>query len=125
MVQGDAKLPDEIEPQIDMVLNNIMMQKLHKMTNEEFEAYKASYAKELLEPPLGFSEEIGHFWPVLARGNVCPDKALQLLKYLREELTSKDQIIDAWRSVIYGKHSKVVVKYFSDTMAVPAPPTLE
>merc|ERR1719171_635020 len=55
MVQGDAKLPDEIEPQIEMVLNNIMHKKLTEMTNEEFEAYKASYAKELLEPPLGFS----------------------------------------------------------------------
>merc|ERR1719379_125830 len=100
MVQGDAKLPDDIEPQMEMVLNNIMEKKLNEMTDKEFEAYKASYAKQLLEPPLGFSEEIGHFWPVIARGNTCPDKSLQYLRYLREELKSKEQLIDAWDKII-------------------------
>merc|ERR1719217_145078 len=118
MVQGDAKLPDEIEPQIEMVLNNIMTKKLADMTDKEFEAYKASYAKELLEPPLGFSEEIGHFWPVIARGNTCPNKALQYLQYLREHLKSKDQLIEAWEKLLYNggkQRSRIVVKYFSDT----------
>jgi insulysin len=128
MVQGDAKLPDEIEPQIEMVLTTIMEKKLAEMTDQEFEAFKASYAKQLLEPPLGFSEEIGHFWPVIARGNTCSDKALLLLKYLREELTSKDQLIEAWHKITNSQEprSKVVVKFFSDTLgAVPTAPTID
>merc|ERR1719316_260305 len=36
MVQGDAKLPDEIEPQMEMVLNKIMAKKLRDMTTKEF-----------------------------------------------------------------------------------------
>merc|ERR1719379_2506141 len=110
MVQGTEKKPDEIEPQIEMVMNNIMVKKLKDMTDADFEAYKASFAKQLLEPPLGFSEEIGHFWPVVARGNVCPDKALQLLKYLREELTSKDQLMEAWQKIVNSEEprSKIV-----------------
>merc|ERR1719217_555054 len=121
MVQGDAKLPDEIEPQIEMVLNNIMQKKLQNMTQTEFEAFKASYAKEILEPPLGFSDEIGHFWPVVARGNVCPDKAQQLLAYLNNDLTSKDQLIDSWRRLTDSNspRSKTVIKYFSDTIEMP------
>eukprot|EP00746_Dinoflagellata_sp_MGD_P158233 gnl/MRDRNA2_/MRDRNA2_86422_c0_seq2.p1 gnl/MRDRNA2_/MRDRNA2_86422_c0~~gnl/MRDRNA2_/MRDRNA2_86422_c0_seq2.p1 ORF type:complete len:1119 (-),score=278.53 gnl/MRDRNA2_/MRDRNA2_86422_c0_seq2:80-3436(-) len=128
MVQGDAKLPDEIEPQIEMVLTTIMEKKLADMSDHEFEAFKASYAKQILEPPLGFSEEIGHFWPVVARGNTCPDKAMQLLKYLREGLTSKDQLIEAWHKITMSDKplSKVVVKYFSDTLgAPPAAPTID
>merc|ERR1719265_2972558 len=101
---------------------------LADMTDKEFEAFKASYAKQILEPPLGFSEEIGHFWPVVARGNTCPDKALLLLKYLREDLTSKDQLIEAWHKITKSEspRSKVVVKYFSDTLgAPPTQPTID
>jgi len=131
MVQGTQKLPDEIEPQIEMVLTNIMKKKLNDMTDEEFNSYKASYAKQILEPPLGFSDEISHFWPVVARGGTCPDKALLLLKYLREHMKSKDQLREAWEKVVTNRHGqearpKVVVKYFSDTLgAIPEAPTID
>merc|ERR1719181_828184 len=41
MVQGDAKLPDEIEPQIMMVMTDHMEKKLAALTQEEFESFKA------------------------------------------------------------------------------------
>jgi len=131
MVQGTQKLPDEIEPQIQMVLTTIMRKKLKEMTDEEFNAFKASYAKQILEPPLGFSDEIDHFWPVVARGGSCPDKALMLLKYLREDMKSKDQLLAAWDRVVGNHHGqparpKVVVKYFSDTLGdIPEAPTFD
>merc|ERR1719198_2854722 len=132
MVQGTAKLPDEIEPQIENVMANIVPKKLAEMTSAEFDAFKQSYEKQLLEPPLGLDDEVAYFWPVAARGNVCPDKALQLLRYLREDLTSKDQLIEAWRRLITVKpqdkiqRSRVVVKYFSDTLGpVPKAPTTD
>merc|ERR1719316_2394970 len=126
MVQGATKLPDEIEPQIEMVLTTIMEKKLKDMTEQQFNSFKDSFAKDLLEPPLGFSEEIGHYWTLIARNNECPDKQLQLLQYLREQLTSKHQLVEAWNKIILPDkpRSKVVVKYFSDTLGkIPAQPT--
>merc|ERR1719395_389463 len=99
MVQGTQKLPDEIEPQIEMVLDKIMTQKLTDMTMEDFESFKASYAKQILEPPLGFSDEVGHYWPLVARGGECPNKGLQLLTYLNK-LNSPEQLLTAWNKVL-------------------------
>merc|ERR1719453_1510289 len=49
VVQGAAKLPDEIEPQIDNVFMNIVLGKLENMTNAEFETHKEAFMKDLVE----------------------------------------------------------------------------
>merc|ERR1719310_1420525 len=121
-VQGDVKLPDEIEPQIEMVLTKMVTEKLQKMTDDEFETYKASYLKELLEPPLGFTDEIEHYWPMVARGGRCPDKHLEIVQYVQESFQDKEVLLKAWKNKVLpedGSRTKITVKYFSDKMNVP------
>merc|ERR1719443_415308 len=126
MVQGTAKLPDEIEPQIHMVLGKIVTEKLETMTDEEFETLKVTFENDLLQPPKGFSDEIDYYWPIVARGNTCPDKRLQELDFLRYHLKHKKQLVEAWQNLVMPGQSRqqVVVKYFSqDLKEIPERPT--
>merc|ERR1719387_841953 len=57
------------------------------MTDEEFETLKVTFENDLLQPPKGFSDEIDYYWPIVARGNSCPDKGL---KEIPERPTQKE-----------------------------------
>merc|ERR1719171_106079 len=75
---------------------------------------------DLLKPPNGFSDEIGFYWPIASRASHCPKKRQQELAYLRTRLTSKQQLVDAWKfALIRGLEQRLTVKYFADSMDVP------
>jgi len=118
VVQGDVMKPDEVEPLIEWILAKLVPEKLANLTGAEFETYKESYIKGMLEPPLGLSSEVAHYWPLVERGGVCPDRALEELTFVKEKLTDKQQLLDVWnRLVLPGAgnitRSRAVVKYFS------------
>lgn len=121
VVQGDAKLPDEIEPQIEKVMTTMMFEKLENMTQAEFESFKASYESGMLEPPLGLGQEVGMYWSYAARGGSCPYRLTNQMAFLRNDLT-KDHLVDAWKKLMTpadGVRSRVVVKYYPDSMKIP------
>lgn len=118
VVQGDVMKPDDVEPLIDWILTKRVPEKLANMTDAEFQTYKESYIKSMLEPPLGLSSEISHYWPLAARGGICPDRALEELTYVREQLKDKKQLMEAWNRLVLpgsdkGTRSRIVVKYFA------------
>lgn len=118
VVQGDVMKPDDVEPLIDWILAKRVPEKLANLTDGEFETYKESYIKGVLEPPLGLSSEVDHYWPLAARGGVCPNRALEELTYVREKLKDKRQLLDAWHRLVQpgadqDPRSRIVVKYFS------------
>jgi insulysin len=132
LVQGDVMKPDDVEPLIDWILAKRVPEKLANMTDNEFQTYKDSYIKSVLEPPLGLSSEVSHYWPLAARGGICPDRALEELTYVREQLTDKKQLLEAWNRLVLpgadkGTRSRVVVKYFSKNAfdTVPERPSEE
>merc|ERR1719375_2778528 len=117
VVQGKEMMPDETEAAIDMVLTKLMPERLASMTDEQFESYKEATSKAFLKPPLGFSDEINQYWPSVAAMGQCFEKRQDELDYLRNGLTSKKQLLDAYMSIVLPKaqsvRSKVVVKYWS------------
>eukprot|EP00746_Dinoflagellata_sp_MGD_P000387 gnl/MRDRNA2_/MRDRNA2_100703_c0_seq1.p1 gnl/MRDRNA2_/MRDRNA2_100703_c0~~gnl/MRDRNA2_/MRDRNA2_100703_c0_seq1.p1 ORF type:complete len:1122 (+),score=215.48 gnl/MRDRNA2_/MRDRNA2_100703_c0_seq1:90-3455(+) len=132
IVQGDVMKPDDVEPLIDWILAKRVPEKLANMTNAEFQTYKESYIKSALEPPLGLSSEVGHYWPLAARGGICPDRALEELTYVREQLKDKKQLMEAWNRLLLpdsdkGTRSRIVVKYFAKNIfdKIPDPPSEE
>jgi len=126
VVQGEAKLPDDIESQIDMVFTKLMLKKLETLSDDEFETYKKSYLKAILEPPLGFSDELAHYWPTIARGNVCGNRRLEEMDFLRNGLKDKAVLLASWDKLLYQPNRpRVVVKYFSSSTfpTIPARPS--
>merc|ERR1719387_1370491 len=127
VVQGKEMMPDETEAAIDMVLTKLMPERLASMTDEEFESYKEATAKAFLKPPLGFSDEIGQYWPSVAAMGQCFEKRHDELEYLRNSLQNKKQLVDAYQRVVMpklGVRSRVVVKYWSQDVGeggIPQP----
>lgn len=125
VVQGTVKTPDDTEPQIQMVLTDIMRKRLAHMDEATFMMMKMSYAKSMMEPPLGIGDEVGHWSELMQMGGQCGDRQLSALEYLATGLT-KQSLIDAYEKLITpdtedGMRNKVVVKLFgSNFKAVPA-----
>lgn len=131
VVQGKEMMPDETEAAIDMVLTKLMPERLASMTDEEFESYKEATAKAFLKPPLGFSDEINQYWPSVAAMGQCFEKRQEELEYLRTGFKNKQQLIDAYTSIVLPKshsaRSRVVVKYWSQDVdgGVPTRPNFK
>jgi len=127
VVQGKEMMPDETEAAIEMVLTKLMPERLANLTSEEFESYKEATAKAFLKPPLGFSDEVNNYWPSVAAHGICFEKRHDELEYLRTQLTSKKQLLDAYMNVVMpklGVRSRVVVKYWSQDVGeggIPQP----
>jgi secreted Zn-dependent insulinase-like peptidase len=117
VVQGSVMKPDDVEPLIEWLYHVKMVETLKNMTDSQFEQYKSSFAEELTEPPLGFSDEIGYYWGPVLNGGQCFDLKLEMIRYANTQLKSKQQLLEAWDQMLEpsdtGVRKKVVVKYFS------------
>jgi insulysin len=127
VVQGNAMMPDEVEPLIEWLFSVRIPEKLAKMTDTDFAQYRTSFLQSLKEPPKNFDDEMKYFWPMIANGGQCLGLRDRLVSYVESNLNSKQQLIDAWQRVLSpdaashrGTRSKLVVKYFADKIP-PSP----
>merc|ERR1719393_375580 len=129
-VQGDKKLPDEVEGQCEKVWAVTVPQQIASLSEPDLMSHKESFKSSLLEGPLSTNQELTHFEdPILLGG--CLGLRRAMIEFL-ESVTSRDQLLKAWSDAVtpgnsthVGVRKKVLVKYFSDGMAIPAAPTAD
>lgn len=129
-VQGDKKLPDEVEAECENVWANAVPQQIASLSETDLMSHKESFKSSLLEGPLSTNQELTHFEdPILLGG--CLGLRKSMLAFL-DSVTSRDQLLQAWSDAVtpgnathVASRKKVVVKFFSDGIAVPAPPTAD
>lgn len=119
IVQGVAAPPDELEAHIEYVFSNTFPDRLSKLSDSEFQSYKAAFANSLQEVPLSVEDEFSHAWSPVSQGGNCFDLHDQMLKYLNESLSTKDPLVEAYNNMIFpatGTRKRVAVKYFGGTV---------
>lgn len=125
VVQGTKLGADDLEAAIESVFGSNMPELLKAMTPLEFKSQLKSFREELLQPPLGPSDELSHFWEPLKQGGDCLEVRDEMLRYLSSGRLTQQLLIDTWLGLATpssGARKKITVKYFPN--GVPARPTL-
>lgn len=129
-VQGEKMLPDEVEQQCENVWAISVPHEIKSLDDDAFNSHKESFRGSLLEGPLTADAEHSHFEdPILLGG--CFELRESMLAYLDEQVTSKDQLLEAWLQAVQPKNAsmdvphvrrKLTVKYFGAGSEVLPPP---
>lgn len=116
VVQGNTLNADDAEAAIEYVYTELMPQRLHKLTDSEFEDFKNSFVQQLITPPARTGDELGHFWTPIAQGGQCFGIRDEMLRYLNSSMVTKAALINTWSKLVtpkQGVRRKIAVKYFS------------
>jgi len=138
LVQGTKLRADDAEAAIEGLFTNTMPKLLRNMTNAAFLAQVDAFRQQILEPPLGTSGEMSHFWEHIREGGDCLHQLDSALHFLDSPRLTRNVLAEAWDSLIFGgskgSRKKVSVKYFADlrndqakatASPVPRRPSLE
>jgi len=131
VVQGTKLRADDAEAAIEGLFTSIMPGLLKNMTEDDFLLQVDAFRQNLLQPPLGVSDELDHFWEHIREGG-CMYLLDEALSFLSSSDCSLGLLIDTWNRVLYGSadeekswRKRISVKYFADKDGVPSRPTLE
>mmetsp|Transcript_10508 Transcript_10508/g.25436 ORF Transcript_10508/g.25436 Transcript_10508/m.25436 type:complete len:1201 (+) Transcript_10508:52-3654(+) len=137
LVQGSKVNADEAEAAIEGLFTEIMPSILKNMTSKDFQDQVDAYRQQLLEPPLGAFEEVGHFWSHIMQGGQCMHLLDEALTFLNSKRCSKELLAETWNNLVFGKlpakdvhapayRKKLTVKYFaSKGKQAPARPSVQ
>ncbi|CAE7024917.1 Psmb7 [Symbiodinium natans] len=103
LVQGSKVNADEAEAAIEGLFTQIMPSILSNMTTKDFNSQVDAYRQQLLEPPLGASEEVGHFWSHIVQGGQCMNLLDEALQFLNSERCNKELLAETWNKLVFGK----------------------
>jgi len=123
-IQGKAIQADHMEAAVEQVYYDIMPSFLRTLSDDDFKAHRNAYRQQLLQPPLGFSEEFKHFWSPVTNNQTCFKLQDEMLEFLEEVVTSKEPLVEAWSRLVFpaaGVRRKISVKYFAGE--IPERPT--
>eukprot|EP00933_Yihiella_yeosuensis_P063035 TRINITY_DN66088_c0_g1_i1.p1 TRINITY_DN66088_c0_g1~~TRINITY_DN66088_c0_g1_i1.p1 ORF type:complete len:1257 (-),score=245.39 TRINITY_DN66088_c0_g1_i1:352-3846(-) len=144
-VQGTKLKADEAEAAIEGLFTSIIPQKLANMSQKELEEHVNAFQQQLLEPPMGASQEFSHFWVHVSEGG-CMHLLDRVVAFIKSGRLTRQRLIQTWDQLISGSHGqvdgksgvslrqKISVKYFSagassgrtsSPQAAPPRPTLE
>jgi len=117
IIQGQTVRADAMELDAERVYFKLMPQRLRNLTDAEFKTYKDSFRQQLLQPPVGRSEEFNHYWSHIMNGGRCFGLLNEMLEFMDRDLTSKTALVEAWDQIIFASsdmsRKKVTVKYFA------------
>jgi insulysin len=117
MVQGIALDADQAEAAIQAVITDFMPRKLAELKQEELDSMKSALLNELVIPPVGASEEVGHFWGPVQHGGQCFQLQDEMTAFLNTTgAVTRKALQDAWAALATpseGVRKKVVAKYFA------------
>jgi len=137
LVQGSKVNADEAEAAIEGLFTQIMPEMLKNLTDNDFQSQVDAYRQQLLEPPLGASEEVGHFWSHIMQGGQCMHLLDEALSFLKSAHCNKQTLVDTWNNLVFGTRGKkdgkdapfrkkLTVKYFaSKGKEAPPRPSME
>mmetsp|Transcript_100249 Transcript_100249/g.283755 ORF Transcript_100249/g.283755 Transcript_100249/m.283755 type:complete len:1075 (-) Transcript_100249:44-3268(-) len=117
MVQGIALDADQAEAAIHAVITDFMPRRLAGLKQEELESMKSALLNELVIPPVGASEEVGHFWGPVQQGGQCFQLQNEMIAFLNTTgAVTKKALQETWTALAMpseGIRKKVVAKYFA------------
>lgn len=121
MVQGTNLNADDAEAALEGLFTNLVPQVLTNMSEKSFQQHVDAYRQQLLSPPLGTSEEVGHFWDHIQTGGKCMHLLDEALSFMNSPRCNKQLAVDMWERLAFGKNTlgrearrqKVSVKLFT------------
>jgi len=116
MVQSQVTRAEHLEAAIEAVLTGTMPQRVEMLSDKDFDSYKDTFRRELLEPPYKTRQEVEHFWGPIAQGGKCFDLQHEMLRYIDSHNVTKTLLKSEWKKLAIpeeGMRRKVVVKYFA------------
>jgi len=128
MVQGIVLDADQAEAAIQAVITDFMPRRLAELKQEELDSMKSALLNELVTPPVGASEEAGHFWGPVQQGGRCFELQDEMFAFLNTTgAVTKRALQETWTALAMpseGTRKKVVVKYFAKRV-LPLPQASE
>jgi hypothetical protein len=126
-VQGNKKLPDEVEHDCENVMAVKVPEEVAALDDASFKSHREAFRSSLLEMPRTTSQQMEHFEDSILLGN-CSNLISSMLSFL-DTVNSKDQLLEAWKSAVMptqgskvAARKKVVVKYFGKGVQIPPVP---
>ncbi|CAK0814173.1 unnamed protein product [Prorocentrum cordatum] len=120
MVQGIVLDADQAEAAIQAVITDFMPRRLAELKQEELDSMKSALLNELITPPVGASEEAGHFWGPVQQGGRCFELQDEMFAFLNTTgAVTKQALQETWTALAMppeGIRKKVVAKYFAKTV---------
>jgi len=116
IVQGIVLDADQAEAAIQAVITDFMPRKLAELKQEELDSMKSALSNELVTPPVGASDEAGHFWGPVRQGGRCFELQDEMFAFLNTTgAVTKKALQETWAALAMsaGTRKKVVAKYFS------------
>jgi insulysin len=117
MVQGIVLDADQAEAAIQAVITDFMPRRLAELKQEELDSMKSALLNELVTPPVGASEEAGHFWGPVRQGGRCFELQDEMFAFLNTTgAVTKKALQETWAALAMpseGIRKKVVAKYFA------------
>jgi len=115
--QGIALEADSAEAAIQAVITDFMPRRLAEIKQEELDSMKSALLNELVVPPVGASEEVGHFWGPVRQGGQCFELQDEMIAYLNTTgAVTKQTLQDMWQELAMpssGVRKIVTAKFFS------------